>query len=67
MIVWCELVVLEVNQLIDFMRHSAILKLRFGIALIFEKLARVLNPDFYTLAQRPHICHNPPKATEEGL
>ena len=37
----------EVNQFIDFMRHSAILNLRFEIALIFEKLARVLNPDLH--------------------
>ena len=66
MIVWCELVVLEVNQLIDFMQHSAILKLRFGIALIFEKLARVLNPDLHNINPKTSYLLQSPESNRKG-
>ena len=49
----------EVNQEIDFMAHSVILKCGFGITLIYLKLVRVLNP-IWIDSQRPQFRTNPP-------
>lgn len=48
----------EVNQEIDFMAHSVILKCGFGITLIYLKLVRVLNP-IRIDSQRPHLGQIP--------
>ena len=57
---------LEVNQLIDFMQHSAILKLRFGIALFVEKLARVLNPDLHNINPKTSYLLQSPESNRKG-